>query len=42
MVVREDVGNTSTSSGTHPGDEGDDQQRKEKLRRGFREVSRMD
>lgn len=42
MVVREEVGNTSTSSGTHPGDEGDDQQRKEKLRRGFREVSRMD
>ncbi len=42
MIVREEVGNTSTSSGTHHGDDGDDQQRKEKLRRGFREISRMD
>jgi hypothetical protein len=41
-VVREEVGNTSTSSGTHPGDSGDDQRRKEQLRRGLRNVSRMD
>lgn len=41
-VVREEVGNTSTSSGTHPGDRGDDQRRKEQLRRGLRNVSRMD
>jgi len=41
-VVREDTGNTSTSSGTHPGDSGDDQRRKEQLRRGHRGISRMD
>lgn len=40
--VRDDVRNTSTSSGTHAGDEGDDQRRKELLKRGHREVSRMD
>lgn len=41
-IVREEVGNTSTSSGTHPGDQGDDQRRKEQLRRGHRGISRMD
>ncbi len=41
-MVREEVANTSTSSGTHAGDEGDDQKRKEMLRRGAREISRMD
>ena len=41
-LVREEVVNTSTSSGTHAGDEGDDQFRKELLRRGHREVSRLD
>lgn len=40
--IRDDVGNTSTSSGTHPGDQGDDQRRKEQLRRGHRGISRMD
>ncbi len=41
-LVREEVANSSTSSGTHAGDEGDDQVRKDLLRRGAREVSRMD
>jgi len=41
-IVREEVANTSTSSGTQAGDEGDDQKRKEQLRQGAREISRMD
>lgn len=41
-ILREEVANTSTSSGTQAGDEGDDQKRKAQLRRGAREISRMD
>ena len=41
-VVREDVANTSTSSGLHPEDEASGQKLKEQYRAGAREISRMD
>ena len=42
QFVREEISNTSTSSGTQTGDEGDDQRRRRLLEQGAREISSLD